>query len=108
MPPPASYAISLRFPKSFIKNSIQDTLENEREKLKREERELLTILEADFMGLIHNPSGDEINPSIYEYMSASKDEYRRELKKKKEEQNQSKPPSDKLTLKIGLLVALTR
>ena len=52
MPPPASYAISLELPKSFVENSIQDFLENETMKLKREERELLAILEADFVGVI--------------------------------------------------------
>ena len=72
MPPLASYAISLGLLVSFIKNSIQDILGNE--KPEREERELLAILEADFVCLICGLSGDETNPSIYEYVHESEDE----------------------------------
>ena len=49
MPPPTSYTISLGLPESFMENSIQDILESEIEKIKREERELLEILEAEFV-----------------------------------------------------------
>ena len=68
MPPPTSYAISSGLLKSFIENSIQNILESEMERLKREERELLAILEADFIGLIRDSSDDEMNPSTYQYI----------------------------------------
>ena len=69
MPPPASYAILLGLPESFIENSIEDILESEMERLEREERELLAILEVDFVDLIRDSSDDEMDPSIYQYLS---------------------------------------
>ena len=65
VPPPAAYTISSGLPESFVENSIQDIMENEIEKLEREERELLAILEVDFISIISNSSDDEINPSSY-------------------------------------------
>ena len=41
------------------------------ERLEREERELLVILEADFVSLIHDSSDDEMDPSTYQYISVS-------------------------------------
>ena len=54
MPLPVTYTISSGLPESFVKNSIQNILENDTKKLKREEREPLAILEADFVGLIRD------------------------------------------------------
>ena len=56
MPLLASYAILSRLPESFVENSIQDILESEIEWLKREERELLAILEADLIGIMRQAS----------------------------------------------------
>ena len=69
MPPPISYAISSRLPESFAKNSIQDILESKIEKTEREERELLTVLGVDFVDFIYDSSDDEMDPSIYQYIS---------------------------------------
>ena len=40
-------------------------MENVTEKLKREERELLAILDVDLMSIISDSSDDEIDPSSY-------------------------------------------
>ena len=56
MPPPVSYSISSRLPKSFIENSIQDILESEMERFEREERELLVILKADLVDIVWQES----------------------------------------------------
>ena len=69
MPPPVTYTISLGLLQSFIKNSIQDIPENETKKPEREERELLAILEVDFMSIISDSSDDEIDRSSYQYIS---------------------------------------
>ena len=69
VPPPTAYTISSGLPESFIENSIQDIPENETEKLERKERELLAILEVEFMSIISDSSDDEIDPSSYQYIS---------------------------------------
>ena len=68
MSSPAIYIISSGLPESFIENYIQDIPENDMEKLEREERELLAILEADFIGLIYDSSDDKMDPSTYQYI----------------------------------------
>ena len=65
VPPPAAYTISLGLLESFIENFIQDIPKNETKKIEREERELLAILEVDFMSIINDSNDDEIDPSSY-------------------------------------------
>ena len=65
MPPPITYTISSGLPEFFVENYIQDISENEAEKLKREERELLAIVEVYFISLISESSNNEIDPSSY-------------------------------------------
>ena len=69
MPPPVAYTISSGLLESLIENTIQDIVENETEMFEREERELLAILEVDFMIIISDSSDDEINSSSYQYIS---------------------------------------
>ena len=71
---PASYAISSGLLKAFMESSIQDIPKSEIEKLEREEKKLLVALEANLPNLIYDSSGDEMDPSIYTYMSQSEDE----------------------------------
>ena len=71
MSPLASYTISSGLPESFIENSIQDILESEIERLERDERELLIILEVDFIGLTRDSSDDKMDPSTYQYILVS-------------------------------------
>ena len=69
MPPLASYATSSGLPESFIQSSIQDIPKSEKEKNEREERELLAILEVDFMSLGYDLNDDEMDSSTYQYIS---------------------------------------
>ena len=51
-----AYAILSRLPEPFIENSIQDVLESEMERLEREERKLLAILEIDLIDIMQQTS----------------------------------------------------
>ena len=62
MPLLVTYTISSEFPKSFVKNSIQDILENDIEKLKKGRKRTTSNTGSRFVGLICDPSGDKMGP----------------------------------------------
>ena len=58
------------------------------------------------MSPTYDSSGDKTDLFTCKHMTESKDEDGKELEKKKEEQDQSKPPPDKLDLKTEPLAIL--